>query len=425
MSRKKMDVIIIGGGASGMMAAIAAAREGCRVCVLERMPEPGKKLLATGNGRCNFTNTEQGLACYRGTAPAFVLHALKNFGCQETIKFFEHMGVLSKDRNGYVYPRTMQASSIRNVLTAAMKELHVSVRCGIQIISVHPVSAGFEIETEDGTYTSETCILASGGKASPKSGSDGSGYLLAEKLGHRCIRPVPALTPLISDAPWLKKTAGVRAEGTVTLSSDRGMLDSDTGEIQFTDYGISGIPVFQVSRYASEALAWAEKVTAELDLLPEITEHKLIRCLEDLIDQTPMDNWQDLLSGMINRKLADAVCDILNLQESHFHMQSDSRRKKTIRGVARMLKHLSIHITGTKGFQQAQVTAGGIVTDEICSETMESKIVPHFYFAGEIMDIDGRCGGYNLQWAWSSGYCAGKSAAAAVKNINHTDRVKK
>lgn len=399
-----MDVIVVGGGASGMMAAIAAAKQGCRVCILEHKEMPGKKILATGNGRCNFTNLVQGCDCYRGSAPAFALPALEQFSAEDVKAFFSDLGILTTDKNGYCYPRTMQASCIRNALLRALKRFHILILCDVGIRKIHQTSSGFRIETKTGDFLTKTCILAAGGMAFPKSGSDGSGYIYAKQLGHTCVDPLPALVPLLAQAFWLKQTAGVRAEASVTLYVNDKCVDTDTGEVQFTDYGISGIPVFQVSRYASRALAEGNCVEAVLDLLPEYSMEQTARLLRvQRSKKNKSCTLQEILAGFVNEKLARMLSETIK-----------DHNTVTAEDLARSMKQIRLPVTGTKGFMQAQVTAGGILTEEVQAETMESKLVKGLYFAGEILDIDGKCGGYNLQWAWSSGYCAGTHAGKTI-----------
>ena len=265
MKEKRMDVLIIGGGASGLMAAITAARAGCRVLILEHKEEPGKKILATGNGRCNFTNTVQGSECYRGSTPAFVLQCLELFGAQNAIDFFKEIGIWTKDREGYCYPRSMQAVTIRDGLLQEVHRLHVSVKCDVGIRKIQKENGVFRVQSKEGDFYGKTCILATGGAASPQSGSDGSGYLYAKQLGHSCIEPVPALVPLHANETWLKQVKGVRAEGVVTLLVDGKEIAASGGELQLTDYGISGIPTFMVSRYAARALKENNTVMAMVD----------------------------------------------------------------------------------------------------------------------------------------------------------------
>lgn len=409
MKEKIADVIVVGAGASGMMAAITAARTGCRVLMLEHKEEPGKKILATGNGRCNFTNTVQGSECYRGSAPAFVLQCLEQFGAQDAIDFFKTLGIWTKEKNGYCYPRSMQAGTIREGLLQELKRLRVCVRCDVGIRKITKEKNVFCIQTKEGDLYAKTCILATGGSASPQSGSDGSGYIYAQQMGHSCIEPVPALVPLYTKETWLKQVKGVRAEGTVKLFVENRKVAFAEGELQLTDYGISGIPTFQVSRYAAHALKEKKTVTAVLDFLPEIDTDELVQWLSGQF-RTAKKTPEQILGGLLNRKLAQAL---VLLGSSCKKSQNTPLQQAQV--FSRFIKNCELHIVGTGTFKQAQVTAGGVDMREIHGISMESNLVKGLYFAGEMLDVDGICGGYNLQWAWTSGYLAGLHAAHRVK----------
>ena len=411
-TERKADIAVIGGGASGMAAAVFAAESGCRTVILEHRDAPGKKIPATGNGRCNFTNTLLGTEYYRGEQPEFVSDALSRFGAHDAVSFFRRLGVWSTERNGYCYPRNMQAATIRSALLAELDRRKVPVRCGIQILSIKKEKDGFRIRTDSGSWKVKCCILATGGCADPKTGSDGSGYIFAQRFGHELIPPVPALVPLTSDAGWLKAVKGVRAKGRVRINVNNVPLASDCGEIQLTDYGISGIPVFQVSRYASRALSRGQRVSADLDFIPEAGEKALIRWLTNrLFSEEAPSSLEEILAGVLPGKLAAEITRLLHAGNIDLLTLSSDQKKEFAERTVKQLKRTRIAVTGTKGFEQAQVTAGGISTSEINSMTMESVLVKGLYFCGEILDIDGICGGYNLQWAWSSAYCAGKAAA--------------
>lgn len=407
------DIIVVGCGASGLMAAIQSARAGRRVLVLDHHQTPAKKLLATGNGRCNFTNKMQGSECYRCGDPAFVLPVLEQFSAEDAIAFFEELGVLTTERQGYCYPRSKQASAVRDALLAEAKRLRVTILNEVGIRGITKENGRFCVAAKSGDFYAGKCILAAGGKASPGTGSDGSGYIYAENLGHRIIPPLPALVALTGKADWLKMTAGVRCDAAVTLRVGGVRTAFDAGEVQMTDYGISGIPVFQVSRFASAALAQGIAVRADLDFLPDQTKEHLRELLcAQYARRGREDGWEEIVSGMVNRKIAAMIC-------RHQGLSQDSKRSLTEQEIAKQAESLSgslketrLTITGTRGFRQAQATCGGICVDQICARTMESKIVPGLYFAGEIVDVDGICGGYNLQWAWSSGYAAGRAAAS-------------
>lgn len=412
MIENSFDLIVVGGGASGLMASISAARARARAAVLDHHAVSGKKLLATGNGKCNFTNKMQGSDCYRCDDPAFVLQVLNQFSVDDTLRFFQNLGLISRERQGYYYPRSGQASAVRDALLSEAKRLNVKIYNEIGIRNIRRQKDRFLLQTKSGDFIARTCILATGGKASPKTGSDGSGYIYAEKLGHTIHKPLPALVPLISDASWFKETAGVRCDASVTLLIDGNEVSSDTGEVQLTDYGISGIPAFQVSRYASVALNEKRSVTAVLDFLPELSEEEIQSIFVNCMSSSGMGkNWEELLSGLVNKKISTMICRKLRLPQKAAVSQSRKVRLHQMGQIIRELKGTSVSIIGTKTFDQAQVTCGGIPVEEICPEDLQSRLVPGLFFAGEVIDVDGICGGYNLQWAWSSGYVAGVHAA--------------
>lgn len=412
------DVIVVGAGASGMMAAIMAARAGAHVLLLEHTDTLGKKILSTGNGKCNYTNMEQGGACYRGGDPAFVLPALSSFSPSDTIDFFECLGILPKNRDGYLYPSCGQASSVRDALVLELLRRGVNIKKNVGIRGItYRTDEGnvyFELNTKEGIYKGRTCILACGGKAAKKTGSDGSGYLYAKQLGHTVTEIYPALTALVTEkTPIQTKASGVRCRGRVSLLVDGAKIASDTGELQITDYGVSGIPVFQISRYASMALGQRKAVSVQLDFMPDYEQEQLktmlyarfLRCKEESVIET--------LVGLQNSKLILALLDLCHI--SGERKCRGISTKALAKKLAEVLKKTGLPVLDVKSFDFAQVCAGGVEVSGVCSETMESKQVPGLFFAGEMLDVDGICGGYNLQWAWSSGYLAGSCAAKTAK----------
>ena len=351
----------------------------------------------------------QGESCYRSDSPAFVLHILKQFSEKDTVAFFEELGVLSKSRQGYLYPRSGQAATIRNALLSQAEQLGIVIFQEIGIRKIQRKDNGFVFDTKNGTFQAKSCILATGGKAAPKTGSDGSGYIYAKSFGHQIETPLPALTALYVDAKWLKQTSGVRADATVSLFVENQCVAEDTGEVQFADYGISGIPVFQVSRYASIALAQRQSVRAELDFIPDYPAEQIeVFLSKQIANASVHESWQQLLSGIVNEKLAGMLC--AGLHAKHVSDIPEKRRPAAIKKLMQALKRTTLTITDTRGFDFAQVTCGGVPLNEL-TEEMESRLVSGLYFAGEVVNVDGICGGYNLQWAWSSGTVAGKNAA--------------
>lgn len=446
MSKKKdlqtnkcWDVIVVGAGAAGLMAAIHAARDGASVLVLEHMERPGKKLLMTGNGKCNFTNealfrffNAQGeTACeqyYHGACPAFVLPAIKKHDITSTLNFFADLGIVPLCRRGGYYPMGGQASGILSAMLMECGRLGILIECEIGIRSILEAEIictkrvdsaarkchGFLIETKTGAYQARSCILATGGKSYKKSGSDGSGFLYVERLGHHIQDLVPALVPMQSDLAFFKKVAGIRAEISADLYINETKCASESGELQLTDYGVSGICMFQLSYLVSHALKDGKRVTIVIDFLPDLTKEQVFELILARTSSIYAKNktMEQNLIGLFADKLGAALLEEAGISKD---LMSGRISDQQIRRLTDVIKHFEVPITATRSFEQAQVTAGGIDTSEVDPETMESRLIPGLYFAGEMLDIDGICGGFNLQWAWSSGALAGISAAADLK----------
>jgi len=390
-------ICVIGAGASGLMAAISAADSGAEVFLVERNDLVGKKLLATGNGRCNFTNSRLDSDLFWGENPSFVKKPISNFGVDETLEFFESIGILSKDKNGYVYPRSLQAESIRKALeNKIINNPKIKLYTNQKVVSLEKNNGEFyinlvsSIDSKKERIISDRIIVATGGKANPSSGSDGF-FEVLKPLGIKFNNPLPALVPLVSKDKFLKGLSGVRSEVSIDFYADNEKVYQRSGEIQITDFGISGIVVFDGSGRLAKALDENKKCHVVVDFMPEIS----------LLDfQEYLKNRQTcnlpLLDSVLNSKLVKA-----------FMTSFDGN----VDNLAKDIKCKKINVTGTKDFDRAQVTTGGILTKFINDETMEYKDIPGLYFCGEIIDIDGPCGGYNLQWAWTSGYLAGKHTA--------------
>lgn len=406
-------VAVIGGGAAGMMAAITAAREGVKVTILEHKDRIGKKILSTGNGRCNFTNTYQTPACYRSDNRDFAWNIIQKFNVEKTISFFKELGIYPKDRNGYLYPYSDQAAAILEVLQIEIAKLNICVMTEINVLDIQPVKRGIRVTTDKKTITVDSVILACGSKAAPVTGSDGSGYQLAKLLGHRIVPVLPALVQLRCAEKFYKSISGVRVQGTVEIYADDISLASDTGEIQLTNYGISGIPVFQVSRYAAKAIYQKQSVTAVLNFMPDMNKDEFLSFLQERITLCPHKTLDEFFTGIFPKKLCELWIRLSRLPKE---MRVSDLSGEQLEKLVLLIQHLRTHITETNAFEQAQICCGGIDTTEINPDTLESNYVPGIYFAGELLDVDGICGGYNLQWAWSSGYVAGKEAAGNASN---------
>lgn len=395
---EKRKVCIIGGGAAGMMAAITAARQGAAVTVLEHNEKTGKKLLATGNGRCNLTNLKQELSCYHSREREKVWEVLQSFSVQRTIQFFSEIGIYTKNKNGYLYPSSMQASSVQKLLEMEARYRKVKIKCREhvkEILADNKEKPGFQVLTDTWHYEADTVILACGSSASDIEGADGSGYEIAKALGHRIIPPLPALVPLKGKGNYFTKWAGVRVEGKVSLMAQGQIFQCEEGEIQLTDYGISGIPVFQISSYAVRLQKEGVPVTAILDFMPDFDRETLEKFLKKRQEQCPYKSIKELLIGLFPEKLISVLTEgAPNLQV-----------------LVKRIKEFPVKIAGAKSLGQAQVCSGGVSMEEVNPRTMESLVIPGLYLAGEILDADGICGGYNLQWAWSSGALAGHAAA--------------
>lgn len=399
-------LLVIGAGASGMMAAIQAARAGIDTAILEHTDKIGKKLLMTGNGRCNLTNLEQRADCYRSRDCKTAWQILHSFTERDTIDFFRGLGLLTRERDGYVYPWSNQAASVLRVLKGELYRLHVPVyyRSETERLYKDTKSGKFFCVTGDSCFKSDRLILAAGSKAAAKTGSDGSGYALAGMLGHSCYPVLPALVQLTAKEGCFQRLAGVRAEGKATVYVGGRKMAEDTGELQLTAEGISGIPVFQVSRFASEGLYRKDKVRAELDFCPCLSERELYGFLDGRIGGGA--RVKEVLCGILNEKLAQEIVAMID----HSMEGTDFMPREGERLVG-LIKRFPVMVTGTKGFESCQVCMGGVPLSELCPSTMESAITKGLYLAGELLDVDGICGGYNLQWAWTSGYLAGRSAA--------------
>lgn len=405
-SSRGYDVIVAGGGAAGMMAAIFAARAGASVLVIEFNDRLGKKILATGNGKCNYTNRAIDLHNYYGADRAFLEQVFAAFSEQDTEDFFRGLGIEPYEQEGLLYPRSKQAKSVQEALLQEIQRLSVTLVMEKQVKRIEMTDPGFLVTTADKeTFTAGSVILACGGKASAIRGSRGDGYYLASCLGHEIAEPVPALVQLHAADPLVKMAAGVRADAGITTWIDDKKTAFWQGELQITDYGLSGIVVFQSSRLAAYGLLEKKDVCLEVDFLPEYAKTEAEELLQRRLQMREGNlTLEQSLQGLLHDKLIAPILKRAGLSAEKLAGDCD---KENVTRLLAALRHYVVKITDTHGFSNAQVTAGGVKTDRIDPKTMESELVPGLFFAGEVLDVDGICGGYNLQWAWSSGALAG------------------
>lgn len=402
-------IIVIGGGASGMMAAIIARRKGSDVILLERNNRVGKKLLTTGNGRCNYTNLNLSTNNYHGHNPSFAEEALSEFNVDKTLEFFESLGITPADEdNGKVYPLSFQASSMLDVLRFEMEFQGVQVVTDAFVSDITKKN-NFTVKLKDGRlFHSDKVIIATGGMAMPVSGSDGTGYSFSRSLGHTVRDTFPGLVQLKLEGNIFKQIDGVKFIGRAGIYHKNRLVVDDSGDILFTDYGISGPPILQISRKAIELMNMGHEVELRISIISSKSKYEIKDYLIRRFKNLYMKSMDEALVGMINKKLIITVLKELSIDKN---IKASDISIEQIDGLAELLTSWSFKIIGNKGWGQAQVTAGGVNTDEIHSNTMESKLVKGLYIIGELLDIDGDCGGFNLQWAWSSAYLAGMNAS--------------
>ena len=400
------DIIVVGGGASGLVTAILCARKGHGVLVLEHKKQLGKKILATGNGKCNYTNLYMESECFRSDEKDFVAPFLERFGAKEAIAFFEELGITPKVKNGYVYPYAEQASAMVEVLRMELERLKVQVVYE-QVVAVEEEKAGYLVRTQEQVYRGRYVVLATGGKASAKHGSDGSGLRIAKKLGHTISTPVPALIGLHCKESFYPELAGIRIQAKIWLyiDSEAEATASEQGELQLTKYGISGIPVFQVSRYAAKALEREQKVEGRIDFMPEFSKEELTKLLLARFAKKGRKACEALV-GLLPDKMIPVLLQQSGIKKT---IAVERVNEMQIKQLVQQLKWKKTEIVATNGFEQAQVTAGGVAVSEVSKETLESVLHKGLYFVGEILDVDGICGGYNLQWCWTSAYAVSEA----------------
>ncbi len=402
---KKEEWIIIGGGAAGLTAAIILSRNGKDVILLEQNNRLGKKILVSGNGKCNISNSCINQNRYHSNNPEFIEKVFHEYGTEKIKIFFHSIGLeLIEGKEGKLFPMSMQASSVAEILEYEAERNGVEIITKCKVTSIDKGGNEFKIETCLGSKKCTHLIIASGSLAAPQLGGSNAGYMFATKMGHSLIPRHPSLVQLVSEETWVKDCAGVKVAGIAKLYANREYITEKEGDLLFTNYGISGLAVLDLSREVSTRLANFEYCELSLDLIPDISKEKLINMLLARIDkgsEKPIRLW---LQGIIHKKLIPII-----LEQSKARAKTEKEiNRKEINKLVRAIKNLKLSISDTKGFKNAEVAIGGVDTKEVNPQTMESKLVPNLFFVGEILDVDGDRGGFNFHFAWTSAIRAGK-----------------
>lgn len=400
--------MVIGGGAGGLVASIVAAREGNSVFLVERNSTCGKKIVLTGNGKCNYFNENQDISHYHSSHPEKIKTLLTEKRFKDVLSFFDTIGMVPKIKNGYYYPYAGQATSMKEALLVEAKRQKVTILEEVYIEKISKEEEGFLVCSKEETIKADAVILATGSKACPKTGSDGNGYALVSQLGHSICEPLPALVPLKTNARCVKEWAGIRCEASLSLFVEGKKKREEAGEIQLTPYGISGICTFNLSGIASRALYHNQEVCVSIDFLPFLPKvfEERMAWLEKRQIEVPGRTLEQFFEPLLQYKLIRIL-----LKEAHLSLEKTWNT--CLRGekekLVKLMSSFPVPITGTESYEKAQVCTGGIPLTEINLETMESLKVKDLYLVGEMLDVDGDCGGYNLTFAFLTGMIAGRS----------------
>lgn len=399
------NIIVIGAGASGMFCALILRKKGYEVTVLERNDKIMKKIYATGNGRCNFTNQHVSIQNYHGMNPKFAMTAINQFSNEDTIAFFRELGIPEIElEEGKIYPMSLQASSIPLRFEEYAKNSGVDLRLNTYVKDILKKDQFIVVDENGNKYYADYVILAAGGRAMEKSGSDGNGYSLLKKYNIEMVETHPGIVQLKLDYPFLKRMDGTKVPGSCTLLVDGKKIRTEFSDILFTRYGISGPAVLQISSQAIRSLKKGKDVRLSIDILPAMNENELYYFLKTAFENSSFFTLEKSLLGLIHKNLIIPILRDLNMDKDK---KAAEMSKDEIQKIKNKLKDYQFKVIGEKSDKDGQITCGGISTKEINPKTMELNKVEGLYCIGEIIDIDGDCGGYNLQWAWSSAYVCG------------------
>ena len=402
------ELIVIGAGASGLVTAIVASRRGKKVLILEKNNKVGKKLLATGNGKCNITNQRPTLERFYSNNPQFIREVFEGYSYQTIKQFFKSIGLeLIEAKEGKVFPMSLQASSVVELLVAECEQLGVKIRCEVEVEQVTRVGGEYEIKHNRGVEKAKALVIATGHLSAPQLGGVDVGVSFAKRLGHSIVKPFPTLVQLTSPMKRLERMAGVKVESRVTLRTEGGKTIQKQGDVLFTSYGISGLAILDISRFVMVELLKKKNVMLIIDLMPKMSQEQLLALMrKSLVKKSskPLTIW---LQGFINKKLILPILEPLKLQDET--VGSLFSNVKNLELIVSKIKNFKFEVNGSRGYKGAEVATGGVNTKEINPKTMESKKHKGLYFTGEVLDVDGDRGGFNLHFAWVCGLRAGKS----------------
>lgn len=402
-----MKTIIIGAGASGLISAIYAAKNSSEVIILEKNDTSAKKILITGNGRCNYYNEDQNINHYHSENNELIKDIITKENTDEIMKFFNKIGIVPKIKDGYYYPYSNQATSIKEALLTEAKIKGIKIITGENVTKINKNNNQFVIKTENNTYSADKVILATGSKAYPKTGSDGSGYILASSFGHKITNIYPSLSQLKGEESYFKNWSGVRADVKVSLLENNKIIKEEKGEIQLTNNGVSGICVFNLSGLASKGLMEGKKEEIVINFMPWLNSfNEASNYLEERNKKLKNRTIEQFLEGFLNYKLIHVILKLTKINKDDFWNELNIEKKKKL---IQNLISFTLKITKISSFEESQVCKGGVSLEEINVKTMESKLEKDLYVIGELLDVDGDCGGYNLTFAWISGMLAGKN----------------
>lgn len=411
---EKIKIAIIGGGASGLVSAISFAkalkhRNNVEIVVLERLDRVGKKILATGNGRCNLSNLNTNEKYYHSKNPKFVKDVLSQFNFKDTIAFFESIGLICRiEEDGRLYPYSNQASSVLDILRMEVQHLGIKEICDFEVNNIKKHKNKFIISsTNNQKYEASKIILSTGGNAQPNLGSNGSGYKLLKSLSHTITDISPSLVQIKSDSKIVKALNGIKVNAEAKIICNNKVIRKEKGELLFTEYGLSGILILQLSTIIKNFKA--QNIKISIDIMPEFEKNNVKEIIQNKISKENWKSLENFFVGILNKKVGQMILKSAGIYP--LSRKANSLSSSEINKIVETIKDWQFNITGTMSWNNAQVTSGGVNTEEFDSSSLESKKIKNLYVTGELLDVDGDCGGFNLQWAWSTGFIAGKSAA--------------